>query len=235
MGRERPDMSVLLRHRRRCMAWLLAALLAAPAGPALAAAAEDRLAAEVEAALGPGALPGEARVSVRLAMPFAGPVDAIRHFAYDPPTGRVRALVESSGRVHELAGTAVVEIDVPVPTRRILPGEILSQGDLTTVTMPADRLPAGAAASLDGLIGMSARRPLPPGRLIQSSSVGAPIVVTRQEPVTLVFEQGGLYLAAQVRALEDGGVGDRVRVMNPSSNAVVTGTVTAPGTVSVSP
>ncbi|HEV7372720.1 flagellar basal body P-ring formation chaperone FlgA [Arenibaculum sp.] len=219
------------------MTWaaLLAALLAAPAGTTLAAAVEDLLAAEVEAMLGPAALPGEARVSVRLAVPFAGPAEAVRHLTFDASSGQLRALVAGDGRIHELAGTATVEIDVPVPARRVRPGEILSQGDLTTVSMPLDRLPASAVASLDGLIGMAARRQLSPGRLIHTSSIGAPVVVDRNEPVTLVFQQGGLYLAAQARALQDGGVGDRVRVMNPSSNAVVSGTVTAPGTVSVSP
>ncbi|HSK39060.1 MAG TPA: flagellar basal body P-ring formation chaperone FlgA [Arenibaculum sp.] len=196
---------------------------------------EEMLAAGVTDTFGPSALPAGARVAVTLAYPFEGPVEAIRDLDYDPASGQVRSLVLSGGRLYELTASTSVEIDVPVPVRRIPPGEILSEGDLTTVPMPLARMPASAIGSKDLLVGMASRRLLAPGRLIHARSVGAPVVVERNKPVTLVFEQDGLYLAAQGRALQDGGVGDEVRVMNPSSHAVVNGMVTGPQTVSVAP
>lgn len=201
-------------------------------GSASAGPTEDLLAGEVSAMLGE-TLPGGARVTVALAAPFEREIEVVRDFSYDPRTGRIQALVQSGGRLFDIAGSAEVQVDVPVPVRRVAPGEILSEADLTTVPMPAHRLSAGTVASVAELVGLASRRQLAPGRLIQASSVGAPIVVERNRPVTLVYEQDGLFLAAEARALQDGGVGDTVRVMNPSSNSVVSGLVTGPQTVAV--
>ena len=45
--------------------------------------------------------------------------------------------------------------------------------------------------------------------------------------------KGGIMLSAQGKALENGGLGDTVRVMNIQSKSVVQGTVTGPETVSI--
>lgn len=58
-------------------------------------------------------------------------------------------------------------------------------------------------------------------------------MVQRNKPVSLVYEDGPLQLMARGRALQDGGVGELVRVMNIASNIVVTGTITGPQTVTV--
>lgn len=42
-------------------------------------------------------------------------------------------------------------------------------------------------------------------------------------------------LSAKGKALENGGLGDTVRVMNTQSKSVVQGTVTGPETVSIAP
>ena len=127
-----------------------------------------------------------------------------------------------------------VLVTMPVPVRRIRPGEVIEPSDLTTIRLSLDRAGAGFIASADALIGQSPRRQISAGRLVQVGSVGAPIVVQRNRPVTLVYEDGALMLAARGRALQEGGVGDTVRVMNIASSTVVTGTVTGAETVSVS-
>ena len=220
-----------------CRGWVAGAVLALLAGPALAEGpaqgpVEALLARELSATLG-GAVPAGAHVALTLTTPFNGEVEAVRDLAYDPRGGQVRALVSSGGRIVELKGKADITVDVPVPTRRILPGEVIGEGDLTTLPMPMERLGDTVATSRDALIGLASRRALPPGRLIQTASVGAPVVVQRNKPVSLVFEDGPLLLAARGRALQDGGVGDTVRVMNVASSIVVTGTITGPQTVTV--
>lgn len=211
------------------VAMLLPAMLAVPA---MAGPVEDRLADELLASLGP-AVPAEAHVSLTLGVPFAGPVDAVRDIALDPRTGLFQARIVSGGRTIDLGGRADIEVEMPVPVRRIRPGDIIEAADLTTIRLPLDRAGAAFVASADALIGQSPRRQMPAGRLIQVGAVGAPIVVQRNRPVTLVYEDGALLLAARGRALQEGGVGDLVRVMNVSSSTVVTGMVTGAETVSV--
>jgi len=160
-------------------------------------------------------------------------VDAVRDLAYDPRSATIRALVSSEGRILEVRAKAEILVDVPVPTRRILPGEVIGEDDLTSIQMPMDRLNDTVATSRDALIGLASRRQLSAGRLIQNTSVGTPVVVQRNKPVSLIYEDGSLQLMARGRALQDGGVGDSVRVMNIASNIVVTGMITGPQTVSV--
>ncbi len=209
----------------------LAAATSAPA-PAHAGVVETTLAEELLGTLGPS-VPADARVSLTLGTPFDGPVETVRDIVRDPRTGSFRAQVSSQGRIVELSGRAEIEVEMPVPVRRIRPGEVIDAADLTTIRLPLERAGAGFIASADQLIGQSPRRQMPAGRLILVGSVGSPIVVLRNRPVTLVFEDGPLLLAARGRALQEGGVGDLVRVMNIASSTVVTGTVTGAETVSV--
>ena len=228
----RYPLSRLSSRSARALAALLAASLgAAPA--ALAGPVEEVLATELTSTLG-DAVPPDATVSLSLTVPFDGAVDAVRDITYDSRTGSVRALVDSAGIIRELHARAEVSVPVPVPTRRIGLGEIIAESDLTTIAMPLGRVGDGIVVSRDELIGLESRRLLSPGRLIQASSVGMPVMVKRNKPVTIVFEDGLLQLAAKGRALQDGGVGDMVRVMNTASSVVVTGTVSGPQTVSVS-
>ncbi|CAO3362054.1 Flagellar basal-body P-ring formation protein FlgA [Azospirillum melinis] len=218
--------------RRRLSVLLLGTMLALPL-PAAAGPVETRLAEELLASLGPS-VPPDAQVALTLGRPFDGPVDAVRDIGLDPRTGIFQARILSNGHAVELSGRADVEVTMPVPVRRIRPGEVIEASDLATVRLSLDRAGAGFIATADALVGQSPRRQLSAGRLVQVGSVGAPIVVQRNRPVTLVYEDGALLLAARGRALQEGGVGDSVRVMNIASSTVVTGTVTGAETVSVS-
>ncbi|WP_449235530.1 flagellar basal body P-ring formation chaperone FlgA [Azospirillum doebereinerae] len=221
----------MLRSVARRLAGALLAL-SALAAPVQAGPVETLLAEELLGTLGPS-VPADARVSLTLGVPFDGPVDQIREIVHDPRSGTFRAQVASNGRAVELAGRVEIEVEMPVPVRRIRPGEIIEAADLTLVRMPLERAGAGFVQSAEALVGLSPRRQMPAGRLVLVGSVGMPIVVQRNRHVTLVYEDGPLVLAARGRALQEGGVGDLVRVMNVASSTVVTGTVTGAETVSV--
>jgi flagellar basal body P-ring formation protein FlgA len=57
-------------------------------------------------------------------------------------------------------------------------------------------------------------------------------VVRKSELVTVVYIVPGLQLTAKAQALESGGKGDVVTIMNPRSKRVFEAVVTGPGTVS---
>lgn len=119
--------------------------------------------------------------------------------------------------------------DTLVATRLIRATELIRAGDLTVgqVAVP------GAAHDAAALIGMEARVALYPGRPVRLSDVGPAAVIDRNQIVLLHYQSGSLRIAAEGRALERAGPGDRVRVMNLSSRSTVSGLVTAGGTVEV--
>ncbi|QEL13792.1 flagellar basal body P-ring formation chaperone FlgA [Limnoglobus roseus] len=68
---------------------------------------------------------------------------------------------------------------------------------------------------------------------LTAKSDAHPILVTRNQKVTLVVRLGAMNVEAAGEAMQDGRAGEAVKVLNPSSKKVVTGKVTAAGVVDV--
>ncbi len=134
---------------------------------------------------------------------------------------------------------AILALMLPTPspaqsvasTRTIRAGAILGAGDVTVL----DQTSHGAYRRVEQVIGKETRRILYPGRPIARDDIGAPAVVTRNQVVTLVYDNGALTISTQGRALSRGGIGDYIKAMNLSSHAVISGMVSAPGEIRVGP
>ncbi|NKC31693.1 flagellar basal body P-ring formation chaperone FlgA [Falsiroseomonas selenitidurans] len=120
-----------------------------------------------------------------------------------------------------IAGRTVVMRDAVLATRALRNGETLEEADLESHRMPVDRAPAGAADSLEDLVGQRLRRSLAAGQPVREADVVAVPLVARDQPVLLVVEEPGLSLSAQAVALEDGFRGRAITVLNLSSNQAV--------------
>lgn len=121
--------------------------------------------------------------------------------------------------------------DIVVPTRTIRPDTVITAQDLTIVKGQRP----DAFDRVEDVVGQEARVALYMGRPVLLTSIGPPALVDRNEIVLLRYAQQGLVITTDGRALERGGVGDRVRIMNLSSRATLFGYVQADGTISVKP
>jgi flagella basal body P-ring formation protein FlgA len=83
-------------------------------------------------------------------------------------------------------------------------------------------------------MGREARRALRAGELIRESDLKRPTLVAKGANVTMVFEAPGMQLTAVGRALAEGGEGDSITVLNPTSYRQVSAVVVSAGTVRVS-
>ncbi len=156
-------------------------------------------------------------------------------FWMDRQSGQFAAnVVTADGSTYRVDGLAVLTVDVPVPTRRIMPGTLLSRADFRTIPVPYARIGAFAVTGLDQLRGMEARRMLAEGRPVPSQSVSAPVVVGRGERVSIQYDRGGMTLSAPGRAIGDAEADRPVRVVNLASNRTVTGIARPGGIVEVS-
>ncbi len=136
-------------------------------------------------------------------------------------------------RRFRLTGRLEPMSEVPVPARRIAAGAVIGAGDLTWTALPSGRIKRNTVMDQGRLIGMQARRTLPPGGTIRAGDVGEPVVIAKGEPVTIVLSAPQMLLTARGRALEDGGRGSVIRVVNDQSRAVIEAVVTGPGRVEV--
>ena len=91
----------------------------------------------------------------------------------------------------------------------------------------------GAEARLDDVIGREARTTIYKDRPVLAASIGAPTIVQRNQVVPLLFSAGALVISTEGRALDRGGAGDDIRIMNTTSRTTIRGTVLADGSVMV--
>lgn len=124
-----------------------------------------------------------------------------------------------------------VAAEMVVAARTIRAQSLIGAQDVTVTQGEAP----GAAADPAEVIGQEARVALYAGRPIRRGDVGAPALIERNQIVTLVFDSGGLRIVAEGRSLSRAGAGERVRVMNLTSRATVSGRIGEDGRIHVSP
>lgn len=156
--------------------------------------------------------------------------------APSPRSERFSAVIRSARGVEiaRLEGRAQHRIAVPVLGRAVGRDDVIRASDLRFQDVSYART-VGTPTLIEpaDIIGLAARRSLRAGALINPDDLTAPLMVERQELVTLVYRQGALALTVRARAMDDGAEGQAIDVMNLQSNRVVRGVVTSHGLVHV--
>ena len=129
------------------------------------------------------------------------------------------------------AATPLAAQDV-VAARTLRAGTILAAEDLR----PAGDVPVAQeriSEQISELIGLETRRAIYAGRSVSPADLGPPTLVRRNEVVVMLYAEGGLGIRTEGRALDSGGAGEVVRVMNLSSRQPVQAIVTGVNRVEV--
>lgn len=200
------------------------------------------IAALAEQGVDSGALQVEIdNTSFRLHLPadsMALPV--IEDLSVDQRRGRFAAVLATVGgeerdRRVRITGRLNAMTDVPVLRRRIDGGDVIAAADVDWVRMPSQSLQKTTILAASDLVGMTPRRVLRSGQPVRASDVHPPVVVEKGQLVTIVLSTPGMILTARGRALQDGAMGELIRVSNTHSSLVIQATVSAPGEVIAGP
>jgi flagella basal body P-ring formation protein FlgA len=117
-----------------------------------------------------------------------------------------------------------------------LAGEITAAHTLRVGAIVAGqdlRVSPDAAEAADALVGMEVRRAIYAGRPVTPADLGPPLLVQRNAIVTMMYRTGALAIRTEGRALDMGGAGERVRIINLDSRISVVATVVSHNTVEV--
>ena len=176
---------------------------------------------------------------LRLFVPAGtAPTIMIDALTFDPRSLRLTAYVAASAgdvttdRVR-VTGRIRRMLDMPVLARPVAPGETITADDVETIALPADRLNQNFVVLANELVGKTPRRNIRPGEPVRPSDIQTPIVIRKGELVTIVLQSPALFLTVQGKALDDGAEGQAIRVSNTRSGKTLDGTVSGPGTVSL--
>jgi flagella basal body P-ring formation protein FlgA len=159
---------------------------------------------------------------------------AARRAGLDWPNAEgLRQIVVRSGTAGASASAPRGNVDVLTWSRSLAAGEVVQPEDL--VWGKAAMAPADAPNDPDAVVGLAARRALRSGAAVASRDVSAPQVIKANDIVTLVFEDQGISLSLQAKAMTGGAVGETIGVQNVASKKIVQAVVTGPGQAAVGP
>jgi flagella basal body P-ring formation protein FlgA len=168
---------------------------------------------------------------VRGLAPFEVDVVAIQVApTHDTVTATVRARRGGDELTRfDLGGTIDTLVDLPVLVRPLRVGDIVNPRDVATIETPAREIKIGTVTTAEALVGMAVRRPLPAQRAVAEADLMAPILVRKNEMITVSLRNGRLSVTAKMRALGEGAKGDIIQVMQPSSKKILEARVSALG------
>lgn len=179
-------------------------------------------------------MPETGQISVSYFNASDFPAHTLLDFYYEKNTGKFLAVTfDEDGKQVKVAGLAIVSVSIPVPTRRIMPNEIILKSDLILATLPLSRVSSFAILDASELLGMQVRRMLAQGRPIPEQSITPPIIVKKGSRVEVIYRDGAMELTAPAKALSDAYLGQEVKVVNLISNKHVVAVASGDGVVEI--
>ena len=110
-------------------------------------------------------------------------------------------------------------------------GTLLSADLLSEIDYQAEGLDPQSVSSIKDLENGEMVRDIPAGTPLRSHDVRRAVLVKQGQSVLLTVTQGnGFSITARVDALQDGKMGEQIRLKNPESGRILAGVVTGPNT-----
>lgn len=172
----------------------------------------------------------------------ATPAVSVGQLAYDPRTQRFSSVVDVTAtegdrvvytRQIAVAGRVFETTAVPVLTTTLNRGEVISAHDITVANVRADRVGDGAVTDPYALVGKQARRQIKEGEPVRANQLQTQVLVSRGDEVVIFYALKTMNLTAKGKALEAGGQGDMIRILNTKSNRTLLAKVVQPHQVVV--
>jgi flagella basal body P-ring formation protein FlgA len=170
----------------------------------------------------------------------AVPRPVVSDLEYDAAAGRFSAMLSVTGEGMEplhlrVDGRADDTITLPVAASRLLAGSIVQPNDVRMARVRTSVVRGDVMRKPSDAIGMQTKRPIAPGQPLFVNELMRPSMVVKGATVLMVLDSPGITLTAQGQAVESGAIGERIRVLNPSSRAAVEAEVIGPDRVRVAP
>ena len=125
--------------------------------------------------------------------------------------------------------TVVATRRVVVASQTLRAGSIASRELLREVDVPAQGVELQAVGSIKEVENSELVRDVQAGVPLRGYDVRRPVVIKQGQSVLLTVGQGnGFSITARVEAMQDGKIGDQIRLKNPDSGRLLTGIVTGP-------
>lgn len=121
-------------------------------------------------------------------------------------------------RTYRVSGKYYPLTSVPVLVEPVSRGSIIRADQVEYRDFRSERVPAGAVRDINDVIGKEVMRPANPNEPLMFRDLSNPILVRRGSLVLIRLVTANMSLTARGKAMENGSLGDVIRVVNQSSN-----------------
>jgi flagellar basal body P-ring formation protein FlgA len=123
---------------------------------------------------------------------------------------------------------------IPMLVERIHHGDVISAENIRMVAVSLNKIRADVVTDAAQLQGKTSRSTIAGGRIIRAAELITPAVIKKGAAITMSYNTPTMNISTVGEALEDGGIGDRIKVRNGTSNMVVHAKVLSANEVSAS-
>ena len=167
--------------------------------------------------------------------PSASTPVTLLDFEYSSQSGIISARLALAGHQQHLTINGKIEISAPAAhlRRTMARGEIVDINDIEFLSVPVRFSQAQGDLQLPDLLGKSLTRSVRGGSLIRRSDLSEPVLIERNDLVTILYHHGHLKLTVKGQALNSATENQVISVLNLMSKKTVQGIATSPGTVKI--
>jgi flagella basal body P-ring formation protein FlgA len=122
---------------------------------------------------------------------------------------------------YEINGRYAPFLEVPVARRLIKNGEVLKSEDITKIKTKTTNIAHNIVLSEEKLVGMEVKNVISSGRYFKQTDVRRPPVVFVNDVITMVYQSDNLTVKTIGIAMEEGAIGDRIRVKNEKTGSEI--------------
>ncbi|HEY0184636.1 MAG TPA: flagellar basal body P-ring formation chaperone FlgA [Rhodopila sp.] len=164
----------------------------------------------------------------------------VSQLEYDSNTGRFTAALTVTGEGMApidigISGRVDEMVEAPVAAARLPAETVLHSDDVRFARMRTTLAQIDVARSIEQIAGMQLRRSVAAGRPLRLADLRRPPLVQRGATVKVELLSPGLSVSGQAIALDGGAAGERIRVQNITSRALLFAQVVGPGMTRIIP
>jgi len=155
---------------------------------------------------------------------------------YLPGSGAFTARFAIAGIEQPLDVSGSIELMIAAPhIKATLPaGTLLSAEDIEMRPVPLKFVESTGVPRLEDVVGKSLARQSREGMMLKASDVSTPLMISKNDAVTIYFRQGPMTLTVKGQAVTGAAAGGLVQVINLMSKRVISATAISAGAVEVS-
>lgn len=158
---------------------------------------------------------------------------------WNNPTG-LRRIVVRQGAVSSAAPTANAPrqgamVEALTFTRSLSANELVQPEDVAWTQVQAHLAPANGPQDAAEVIGLSARRAMRAGQVVNVRDLTAQVVIARNDMVEVLYQDNGIELTITGRAQRQAAVGEPVTILNLQSNRTIEAIAVSPGQAMAGP